>query len=127
MAKFKKYRGVDNRYWTVPIKYCSEIPNSKKISYQEEEFDEEACKRAIEEKLDVWKMKFKKMVTKKMKKSDFVIMDFMGNNLVCAWRNCYTGRVGIPFLCKKVKRNGKVGFIYKDKFYSLETKYGWVL
>lgn len=33
MTKFKKYRGIDNRYWAVPIKYCSETQSGKKISY----------------------------------------------------------------------------------------------
>lgn len=51
----------------------------------------------------------------------------MGKNLVCAWRNNKTCRVGMPFLCRKTTRNGKLGFMYKDKFYSLETEYGWVL
>ena len=60
-------------------------------------------------------------------KLDFVIMDSMGKNLVCAWRNNKTCRVGMPFLCRKTTRNGKLGFMYKDKFYSLETGYGWVL
>lgn len=126
MTKFGKHRSVDDRYWVVPIKYCSEVPNSRKVSYEATEFDEEACKEAIKKKEDLWGTKFSKMVIKKMKKFDFVIMDIMGNNLVCAWRNSYTGRVGRPFLCCKATRNGKDGFIYKNKFYSLETKYGWV-
>lgn len=70
-------------------------------------------------------MKFKKQVTKKTG-FDFVIMDVMGHNLVCAWRNNHTGRVGRPFLCRRTIKNGKVGFIYKNKFYNLETEYSWV-
>lgn len=53
-------------------------------------------------------------------------MDVMGKNVVCAWRNDNLCRVGRPFLCRLVINNGKRGFIYKDRFYSLETKYGWV-
>lgn len=60
------------------------------------------------------------------KNREFVIMDFMGRNLICAWRNENTGRIGIPFLCKKTFKNSKLGFIYKDKFYNLETNSGWV-
>lgn len=71
-----------------PIKYCTEVPNSKD--------------------------------------SSFVIMDFMGKNLLCAWRNNNTCKVGMPFLCRRIIKKGKSGFMYKNKFYSLETKYGWV-
>lgn len=72
----------------VPIKYCTEVPNSKD--------------------------------------SSFVIMDFMGKSLLCAWRNNNTCKVGMPFLCRRIIKKGKSGFMYKNKFYSLETKYGWV-
>lgn len=75
-------------YWRVPIKYCTEVPNSKD--------------------------------------SSFVIMDFMGKSLLCAWRNNNTCKVGMPFLCRRIIKKGKSGFMYKNKFYSLETKYGWV-
>lgn len=85
----------------------------------------EACKKAVEENLDVWKMTFKKQITKKAG-FDFVIMDIMGRNMVCAWRNSYTGKVGRSFLCRRTIKNGKVGFIYKDKFYELDG-YGWVI
>lgn len=53
-------------------------------------------------------------------------MDFMGKNLLCAWRNNNTCKVGMPFLCRRIIKKGKSGFMYKNKFYSLETKYGWV-
>lgn len=60
------------------------------------------------------------------KDSSFVIMDFMGKSLLCAWRNNNTCKVGMPFLCRRIIKKGKSGFMYKNKFYSLETKYGWV-
>lgn len=60
------------------------------------------------------------------KNTSFVIMDFMGKSLLCAWRNNKTCKVGMPFLCKRVIKRGKSGFMYKDKLYSLETEYGWV-
>lgn len=88
MNKFSKNRSVNDRYWAIPIKYCTEVPASR-------------CK-------------------------SFVVMDMMGKNVVCAWRNDNLCRVGRPFLCRLVVNNGKRGFIYKDRFYSLETKYGWV-
>lgn len=88
MNKFEKYRSVHESYWRVPIKYCTEVPNSKD--------------------------------------SSFVIMDFMGKNLLCAWRNNNTCKVGMPFLCRRIIKKGKSGFMYKNKFYSLETKYGQV-
>lgn len=55
-----------------------------------------------------------------------IIMDFMGKSLLCAWRNNNTCKVGMPFLCRRIIKKGKSGFMYKNKFYSLETKYGWV-
>lgn len=44
----------------------------------------------------------------------------------CSELNNKTCKVGMPFLCKRVIKRGKSGFMYKDKFYSLETEYGWV-
>lgn len=44
-------------------------------------------------------------------------------NAICKFRR---GRVGMPFLCRRIIKKGKSGFMYKNKFYSLETKYGWV-
>ena len=41
------------------------------------------------------------------KNTSFVIMDFMGKSLLCAWRNNKTCKVGMPFLCKRVIKRVK--------------------
>lgn len=107
MNKFGKYRSVDNRYWAVPIKYCPEIENSKTYSYETSNYDTDSLMEAIRSGRNLSNYSFKKLC--KEKKLDFVIMDSMGKNLVCAWRNNKTCRVGMPFLCRKTTRNGKLG------------------
>nr|DAN43752.1 MAG TPA: hypothetical protein [Caudoviricetes sp.] len=86
--KFSKNRKVDKKYYTIPMKYCLNVPTSSS--------------------------------------KDFVILDDYGKFYACAWRNSDTGRVGISFLCRKVYKKHDIGFIYKDKFYSVKTS-GWVI
>lgn len=127
MKKFEEHRSVNSRYWTIPVKYCLEIQNSKTYSYKTTEFNKELFEKVLDSGGNIFDHSFKKDVYHKAKKLDFVIMDSMGKNLVCAWRNHYTGRIGRPFLCPKIKKRGKLGLLYKDKFYSLENRSGWVL
>jgi len=60
------------------------------------------------------------------KDKELVLMDDFGKHYVAAWRSNVTSKVGITFLLKKVITKHKFGFIFKDKFYSLKTRSGWV-
>lgn len=60
------------------------------------------------------------------KGKELVLIDDYGKHYVAAYRNNFTNKVGIHFLVKKVIKKNKYGFIFKDKFYSLKTRSGWV-
>lgn len=57
---------------------------------------------------------------------ELVLVDDYGKHYIAAYRNEKTNKVGIHFLLKKVISKGKYGFIFKDKFYSVKDKSGWV-
>lgn len=64
--------------------------------------------RNIVKKLELVPIKYCTEVPGK-KNTSFVIMDFMGKSLLCAWRNNKTCKVGMPFLCKRVICRGIQG------------------
>jgi len=56
---------------------------------------------------------------------ELVLIDDYGNHYVAAYRNNSLCKVGIHFILKKEMKNGKSGFIFKNKFFPL-NEYGWV-
>lgn len=58
--------------------------------------------------------------------TELVLLDDLGKMYLAAYRNNQTSKVGITFLLKKEVKNGKSGFIFKDKFFA-NTRYGWVI
>lgn len=56
---------------------------------------------------------------------ELVLLDQLGKSYTAAWRNDKTNKIGITFLLKIDKVNGKNGFWFKDKFYS-HNRSGWV-
>lgn len=51
---------------------------------------------------------------------ELVLMDQMGKHYVAAYRNMKLNKVGITFLLKAEMRNGKPGFIFKDKWHEVK-------
>ena len=60
------------------------------------------------------------------KNKELVLLDDYGQHFVAAYRNNATCRIGMHFLLKKINTKKQYGFIFKDKFYSLRTRSGWV-
>lgn len=54
------------------------------------------------------------------------IIELHKNDAVCAWRNNKTYKMGMTFLCKIEIHNEHPCLVYKDKYYNLDTPYGWV-
>lgn len=50
---------------------------------------------------------------------ELVLVDWVGRNYVAAWRNEDRCNIGLTFLVKAESRNGKPGFIFKDKWHSI--------
>jgi hypothetical protein len=48
---------------------------------------------------------------------ELVLMDWMYKHYTAAWRNNKRISVGPTFLLKSEVRNGKAGFIFRDKWY----------
>lgn len=57
---------------------------------------------------------------------ELVLIDDFGSQYIAAYRNNELNKVGINFILKKERKNGKLGFVFKDKFYPLKKRSGWV-
>lgn len=148
IKKFGKNRSVDSKWLNVPIKYMSEVTgsntgsNGKYVSLSLKEQYENYVKwhndnnwfnstpMSIEEYKDYLK-KFpdaneSEWVPAKHDKT-FCIIELSKNWATCGWRNNETYSIGMPIKCRVVKKGKKVGIIYKDKFYLINTSSsGWV-
>ncbi len=57
---------------------------------------------------------------------ELVLIDDFGSIWIAAYRNNKLNKVGINFTLKKETKNRKLGFVFKDKFYALSKRNGWV-
>ncbi len=53
---------------------------------------------------------------------ELILIDFLGDNYLAAYRNHHTGRIGRTFLLKAIEN----GFIFKDKKYKFNGNKGLV-
>ena len=59
--------------------------------------------------------------------TELVLLDGYKNAYLAAYRNNDTNKVGRHFLLKREVRSGKLGFVFKDKFYAhCNSGIGWV-
>jgi hypothetical protein len=57
---------------------------------------------------------------------ELVLIDDFKSHYIAAYRNDELIKVGINFILKKERKNGKLGFVFKDKYYPLKKRSGWV-
>ena len=147
--KFGKYREVDNRYLNVPVKYITRVVGSNpggKDKYREESYEEwlewckmngELCKgqefsRKSWEAVKAWEKNHgidcsRKILVKKGVDKSLCIVDFYGKNkALVGWRNVDRFSIGMPTLCRIVRKGKKAYIEYRGKLICISDRDGWV-
>ena len=146
IKKFKKNREVDENYLNIPYKYITSVygknfgGNDKYefIPYEEfrddmkEEWDTDISKENYMEIINRaikggYEYLYKRKI-KEAKNKDLCIIDFFGKKwALVAWRNKKRCSVGMPKLCRIVKKKKKIYVIYKGNDILISDNNGWVL
>lgn len=57
---------------------------------------------------------------------EFCIIELHKKWAICGWRNNQRFSIGMPIRCKIIKKKGHIGILYKDRFYAIDGRSGFV-